>query len=395
MKSLSKEDWNEISFSLEEHHAIFYKIWQIGKPTFSEAIDTAAVSFDKEGKYVSFLFNEKFWEETSFYEKLFVICHECLHILLNHGVRIKDTKNTLIANKCLDVVVNHLLVNNFSFEKDKLSNWKEWCWVETVFAEHNIPNNESYEYYFNLHKKLYGDGQSNNYSSLIDDHYGLDFDPKNFLKEALQEVSKQEKNTLNHLIDYFEAGSNEFVLKELLFSEKKEKKKWEKIIFNYCRSKINFLEKEQWLKKNRRLNFVDTNLFLPNESEVEEKLVEKINLYFFMDTSGSCWHLRNRFFKAANSLSNNFNVSLFCFDTNIHEVSQSAVFGGGGTRYSVLESYLLNLKTYPDAIFVLTDGYGDFVSPRYSNRWHWFLTSKGYKSYIPKDSHIHFLEDFE
>ena len=45
--------------------------------------------------------------------KLFVICHEMLHIILNHGKRSKNTlsENKIAANMALDIVVNHSLIN--------------------------------------------------------------------------------------------------------------------------------------------------------------------------------------------------------------------------------------------------------------------------------------------
>ena len=31
------------------------------------------------------LINPKFWDSLNYYNKAFVIAHECLHIILNHG----------------------------------------------------------------------------------------------------------------------------------------------------------------------------------------------------------------------------------------------------------------------------------------------------------------------
>ena len=50
---------------------------------------------------------------------------------------------------------------------------------------------------------------------------------------------------------------------------------------------------------------------------------------------------------------------------------------------------------YPDAVWILTDGWGDEVFPEKPKRWHWFLTSGGYRGYIHKDSNVHVLSKFE
>lgn len=44
----------------------------MGKPVFTDRIQTAAVQFDKEGNYLMFLFNENFWNECDEYKN---ICH--------------------------------------------------------------------------------------------------------------------------------------------------------------------------------------------------------------------------------------------------------------------------------------------------------------------------------
>src|ERR1700744_3478315 len=85
---LTNDEYFEYARELEDHHALFYAIWQIGKPWFTEIIPTAAVAFDKEGHdCVQFVFNPHFWERLTLYERLFVICHEALHVILNHGFR--------------------------------------------------------------------------------------------------------------------------------------------------------------------------------------------------------------------------------------------------------------------------------------------------------------------
>ena len=101
-------EWLEIANRLECHHAIFYKLWSIGKPVLNNSIDTAAVSFDKLGNFILFQFNENFWSNLDMDGKLFVICHEMLHIILNHGKRSKNTlsENKIAANMALDIVVN-------------------------------------------------------------------------------------------------------------------------------------------------------------------------------------------------------------------------------------------------------------------------------------------------
>src|SRR4051812_38321676 len=99
---ISDEQWLQISKGPEPPHALFYQCWQMGKPTFTDQVETAAVAFNKDGDYIDFLFNPEFWAGLSHYDRLFVVCHECLHVILNHGHRSKNATDKYRANKALD-----------------------------------------------------------------------------------------------------------------------------------------------------------------------------------------------------------------------------------------------------------------------------------------------------
>ena len=123
----------------------------MGKPVFSDQIDTAAVKFNKHGQFIEFIFNKKFYDSLDLKNKLFVICHEALHLILNHGLRGKDSNNRTAANASMDVVVNHLLVNKFGFIREKIKDQDKYCWVDTLFKnKKNISSDESFEFYYNL-----------------------------------------------------------------------------------------------------------------------------------------------------------------------------------------------------------------------------------------------------
>jgi len=400
------ELWFEISNALEVHHAIFYKIWQMGKPMFTEEIDTAAVQFDKEGKFFIFLFNQDFWNSLDFENKLFVICHESLHVILNHGIRIKDSKknNRMACNQALDIVVNHLLVDKFAHKRENIKDWENFCWIDTIFPGKNISTNESYEFYYNLFEKSYGDGGPGTGNiTTVDDHSYIDVDPKELFENL--DLSEEEKSSLKDTLSKH-AGNESGDWELLNFNLKKRKQKWESVIKKWSvKSKKNQDEDtEQWIRLNRRMEMLSRDMFLPSDMEVEclHKDFSKTKVYFFMDTSGSCWHLKDRFFSAASSLSDNhFDVSLFCFDTKVFETTLESkkVYGGAGTSFSILEKYIQSKikdgEKYPDGVFVITDGYGDNIYPEKPTKWHWFLTDPSVKNFIPKLSKCYKLSEFE
>lgn len=395
-----EQEWSDLLFSLEEHHAIFHRLWRIGRPKFSSDIDTAAVQFDKTGRFVAFLFNPDFWSSLDAYNKMFVICHECLHLILNHGVRIKDSSfsNVTACNQCLDVVVNQLLVDSFNFDKDKIANCEGYCWIETVFPDQVVPKDESFEYYYNLYEKSYGDGFPSDKICTVDEHGSLEeFDNSLPVKEAGKELSEFEKNSLLPAFKHMGVkGTSSWAT---VFAEKKIKKKWESVIKNWSiNRKSSFKDLEQWARLNRRLSLMPNDLSLPSDMEVEDPLPERLRVQFFLDSSGSCWGLKDRFFSAALSLDERvFDVDLFCFDVSVHRVDlrEKLVVGGGGTLFSSIEEFVTGQDKYPEAVFVVTDGCGGKVSPRFPERWHWFLTGKECARFIPKGSSLYDLSDFE
>lgn len=50
---------------------------------------------------------------------------------------------------------------------------------------------------------------------------------------------------------------------------------------------------------------------------------------------------------------------------------------------------------YPEAVFVITDGYGNRVKPARPEKWYWFLTPGGSRYCIPKECNIYNLQDYE
>ena len=169
MPSLTKAQFSRLSSDLNDKHALFYMFWQLGNIRFTTSISTAAVVFSKSGDSVDFVFNPEFWNSLNEYTRQFVICHECLHVTLKHGLRMKHTINPEAINVALDIVVNHSLVNKFGFHRYMILNWQNYCWVDTVFPGENIPDDRFAEYYIQqLRNRM-----QNTTCKTVDDHSSL------------------------------------------------------------------------------------------------------------------------------------------------------------------------------------------------------------------------------
>jgi hypothetical protein len=185
------------------------------------------------------------------------------------------------------------------------------------------------------------------------------------------------------------------------------KSKWETIIKKWAMPLISEKRQaaERWGMPHRRTALMPKNgIYLPIKMDTDQFVPEEdmIEVYFFLDTSGSCWGLKDRFFRAAKSLPPKiFKVRLFSFDDVVTEldINKNQVRGGGGTSFSIIEQKIQEIckkenKEYPRAVWVMTDGCGTCVHPQFPDRWGWFL-SADYRSYIPPGSKIFQLRDFE
>lgn len=430
------EEFFEIASGLEKQYSLFRTLWDIGKPSLVDdtVIPTACIVFNRDsGIPLEFLWNQTFYESCTPYLRSFVAAHEMVHILLNHGERMVSMDHTNVdnINIAMDIVVNTILVKHFGFDREKIESdisgnqnikLEKLAWIDTVFGEVDgldwraIPEDKAFEYYYNLMNVHSPDAKI----SGLDVHgitEGTESDGGVFDTESmLDELSEylQSEEALEKLEPILKAygdsddGSGNGIGKWFDISKLKNRrvyKKWESVISSWKRKtlKYDFHEFESWIRANRRMtDMIDGVPTIPTESEFEDYYVEvrRVKIWFFLDTSGSCFSYKDRFFKAAKTLDNaHFSVELFSFDTNVNPIKSDKIYGGGGTSFSAIEKFIIaSDQEYPDVVFVITDGIGDIVNPKFPNRWFWFLIAtdeKPVKRYIPKNSKCYNLSDYE
>lgn len=435
---ISTEKFFQIAQDLEIYHGIFSRIWQMGKPVADSSIPTAAVRFDRDGGFFNFCFNPDYFKTLDDYNLKFIICHEALHVILNHGYRCHGLEAQL-ANISMDIVINESLVKNFGFDRGHITNSNDLCWYDTIFKNETVEQEKSFEYYYEL---LYdrvldsaSGGEMDNEGNMklsdsmggnqktVDQHHGFGSEHQDQIDEkiddACDKLSSDERKQLKDIIEKLldddtrqglQAGTGAGGLTKIMSLEKvKTKRKWETVIKRWAQQymKRNDKNHEQWARINRRFVTLSRDMFIPTEMEIDnfEEEKHRIKVIFFLDTSGSCVDLAERFWNAAKSLpENRFDVQLCCFDTRVYETSLKTgkLYGFGGTRFDILEEYVQQYRKdpnrgkghYPDAVFALTDGMGNTINPEFPKNWHWFL-SYDYRIYIPKECNIYNLKDYE
>lgn len=425
-----RAEYETLLMQMVDHHSIFYKLWSITSPRFSTQIQTACVYFDTNGNEIVMEFNEDFWKSISDTKKRFVICHETLHMLLNHGKRtIHNKRVSQLVNVCQDIVINERLVSMYGFRREEVDPDNEYCWVDTVFPKdyENMSTVDSFEHYFNILYKTMDDDDGNdssdgredggsgsgggNLPNTVDDHDQMgSFEDINTIAGGLSDdeivhINEFIENNSPPYTDYGTVGGGKAV--SLTIDRVPTKRKWETVIKKWASRYMIFSDRdvEQWVVTDRRWNALNTDLMLPSDYEQEDSKNDfsKIDVWFFQDTSGSCAGFAKRFFDAARSLpTKRFNIRMFCFDTEVYEtdIDTGKLYGFGGTSFSAIERHIQKLcggvdgVAYPSAVFVITDGYGDSVNPQYPRNWHWFLSTNATHC-IPSKSNVYNLKDFE
>ena len=412
-------DKQKIALDLEMYSEVFYHFWNHCDAEFTEKIPTAAVSFDKNGQCLKLSINPTFWAAKTYTQQLFIICHEMLHVYYKHGNKvknlIKERRGDLmkIANIAMDLCVNRRLITAFGFNRTEIDPENMFCWIDTVFPDKQENPDRYFEYYYNLIKDnakiiRIGTGKSGG-NNLVDDHSQLGDMDDDEIDEILKDIADKvhpdeakkfvEKAGQDEKDSSKQAGrqSGDQILK--VKATRIYKRKWESVIRKWTQKAAGDNDWDQWVKINRRFTFLNGELLLPSENECWHKDLNRIKIEFYLDTSGSCSHLAQRFFNAANSINPvKFDVKLYCFDTQVYEVKNNELKGFGGTSFSIIEDSIQqrvkNGEKYPESVWLCTDGMGDSVKPEYPDRWHIFL-SENYRQCFGKDVNIYDLKDFE
>ncbi len=376
---------------MEHYHAIFAKIWQVGRINWKEDIPTAAVAFNRQGNYIAFYFNPTFFASLNDEEKCAVIVHECLHILLNHGVRGKGL-NGKLANYAQDAVINDMLIHKYGFDPN-LPVFKDAIFLDKLEEDLKIklPKNRGFEFYYN--EMLKSPEIEWRYVA-FDDHSSLPDHSLGDIERHINQLSDEEKERLKQsLADLAEAkaasGGNGASLNwSVVNLEPSERVAWKQLIAKTIIGSWTYRQENQWRLKERRFSLIADDLTVPSSGEVEGEDTRKVDTVFFMDVSGSCHSHVPKFTNEARKIPRDqFNVEAYAFDTGVYKINihDLSIPLGGSTSFHQLEEELRRREVYPEVVFVMTDGDGSPVSPLHPKRWTVLLTAGGRRNCFPPE----------
>lgn len=419
MRTISNEDYLEILSQIEDYHKVFFVFVNMADILFVDDIPTAAVRLPKGHKPTLYI-NEDFWHKLTIRSRLFVICHECLHVMLDHGVRnglkIKGATPKLV-NIAQDITINEMIVDLFGYDRNDLTDWKKFCWIDTCFENHvMISRNETFEYYLTKLIENPPDDASEGGPSVFDEH-GLQDDGSTNSPGTSEQETEEEKTNRESLAETLAeeltakeieslikglplsqiAGKLTSVLEHIIAKKiKKQKVNFKHIIRKLKKNSMKEVEKDvdTFTHDDRRFSdiILSQNASLPGKNCVPKQVKDRLLTAVFMDISGSCLQYIDIFqkvFLAFDEERKIFDTRLFIFDTIVKEVKRGDnVRIGGGTSFDIIEEKCLELesqgKRYPDCVIVITDGYGNKVEPKAASKWIWLLTPTDSTSlYVP------------
>jgi predicted metal-dependent peptidase len=420
---ISREEFLKISSALEEFHKIFDVFWNLSSIYFASehhACKTACVDFPSNGKS-RMIINIAFWQNLNEDEKLFVIIHECLHIMLDHGIR--NAKHipgatVRLINVAQDITINEMIVDLFGFTRALIREWKKYCWIETCFEDPSvIESNQVFEYYL---RKLISQNVDPG-TELFDDHE-MNQNSTNEMGETNGNEEYQNVNsdktaqTLGEYLSFDElekmiksiekhpgaAGSESSPFNTILKNRTITNIKFDQLVKRLKRtanSKNNF-EEESFQYEHKRISSAYDNLFLPGVAERKPKQ-NKLSTLVFFDVSGSCMPYIDKLNSIKNAFEKEkhlFDVRVYAFDTNVKLISpENPIAVGGGTYFHIIEDECQKIfqqdKKYPDCVVVITDGEGNKVFPQIPSRWVWLLTKNSTTKFIDKASCVWPIEN--
>jgi len=372
-------------------------------------IPTACVEFMmRAGNPLRLKFNQEFWSKLNTQERAAVIAHEMLHIVLNHGYRMNGTStdsDLKLQNIAMDMCVNEILRTEFNIDPSYAPVFNNAVYAEKI--DDSFDHGRCYEYYYRMIKQ--SPNKTSSFTS-IDEHdwmstlHKLHDLPSSEIKKLMEAFKKagmnesEIKKFLQNMRHKYslpgtEAGGMEKILNGSEESTKRNAK-WHKVVRKIRKVfEEQSTEEESWFEQPRRRDFYADYIIPSQESKVEKN--RKRNVHIFMDTSGSCSMWTEVFMGSSTAFpKNNYNVHLYCFDTQVYEVNKNSLkgLGYGGTSFKALSDYVNSkIKSY-DCIIVLTDGWGNDAKYKKPSLWHWVLTDNC-KEYIPKGSKIYSLSD--
>lgn len=302
-------------------------------------------------------YGRKFLEKLTDEEIAGVVLHETLHVMLKHIPRHRDLmkENGRLANIAMDYVVNDI-ITEVAKKDSKLLKLPEDCFYDVMF--HGWSVRRVYEY---LKKEENGGGGKGRPQESFDSHD----------ESAVGEMEPGEIEEVGRKIDEaiqqggMLAGRFGAKIPRIIKDMMEPDIDWREVLQDFWTANVRGKDEMTWRRFNK--SRVADGYYLP--STVTETIGEVI---LAIDTSGSIDNediakVASRVQELCDTLPPE-RIRVLWWDTEVHgeQVFEgnynnlSSMFkpmGGGGTRVSCVNKYIIDNNLNADCMIVFTDGY--------------------------------------
>lgn len=336
---------------------------------YTTSIPTMAVSLRNGG---TLLINPNFWADNAEYHT-HLLQHECLHLLLDHFGRGKETGYTMLFNVAADLAINDMIEGfpNQMFVDHKLTDLATVSNAKIKYPA--MEHNKSFEYYMEFLKQQSGEGGKGGEEDgeggpggmqTVDDHSGwgdenvTQEEAKAIVRDLVDKAVESCKNAGKQVPDavrpYIESLYDSGI-------------GWDDVLKSVpeC-AEVAYYESSR-KRRNRRYG-----LDFPGE-----KVVRRCSIVVGFDVSGSITdEVVAKFAKVLDEIKMKADVRVIFFD---HAIQQELDYepgclsgnlpGGGGTLFAPVFERAKELDA--DALIMLTDGMmaDEFGRPTFPTFW--------------------------
>ena len=310
--------------------------------------------------YGNLYYNEKFIEGLSIKTCKEILCHEVLHVVLEHMKRVEQ-RDKRIWNIAIDLAVNYILrQHGMNLTKDALVPDKNGFFKKFNI---NVKGKIAEQIYTELYNKV---PRMLKIQKDIHIYRG---------SNKLQKSYKDQKNLRTEKVDWKKILREAEVHSKIHGVEPlgierdidflfRYKINWKSLLWKYIISEIP--NDFTWLKPSKRA--ISAGIYLPSVKK------ENIDIIVAIDTSGSITKkILSEFLGEIIKLSRSFDfidVTLLTCDTKVHDVFQLRnreiiqklkkikIHGGGGTNFIPVFEWIEENQKNTKLLIYLTDGYG-------------------------------------
>jgi hypothetical protein len=152
MDVITEKEYNRILDRLERWtDKSFVLMWKnCGRMVFSDEYDIAALEI-VDGVF-RINVNPRYWKRITKYQKVFLICHEFLHVMLGHWLSPSSNLDMEWVNIAQDIQVNECILKTYPILVQHMKGRNNMPWIDTVFKHkaYLVEKDRDYLYYYGL-----------------------------------------------------------------------------------------------------------------------------------------------------------------------------------------------------------------------------------------------------